>query len=131
MKLTTKLIAITLLIMAILTMLVGWIATSREWRLLKTEHEEIARVVADRSREELIASWERGGDSGVERVVRSKFRPASRLDIRWCWFKTEAVQAELGQSSKTVIAELSVGKNVHHDFKSVRRWPRAHIRSNN
>ena len=71
MKLTTKLIAITMLIMAVLTVLVGWIATSREWHLLKTEHEETARSVADNSREELIASWKRDGDAGVEKTAET------------------------------------------------------------
>ena len=110
MKLTTKLIAITLLIMAILTVLVGWVTTSREWQLLKTEHEEIARTVADSSRDALLASWKQGGDQAVERMAASAFQQISRLDVRWRWFQTRAEQSELGQSSKIVISELSVGR---------------------
>ena len=110
MKLTTKLIAITLLIMAILTVLVGWFATSREWQLLKTEHEETARQVADSSRDMLVASWRTGGKTAVERAAKSEFSQTSRLDIRWCWFETKAIQTELGKSSEIVVSTLSVGR---------------------
>ena len=110
MKLTSKLIAITLLIMAILTVLVGWFATSREWQLLKTEHEETARQVAENSRAMLVSGWKDGGELGVEKAAASSFSQTSRLDIRWRWFETKAVQSELGQSSKVVISQLSVGR---------------------
>ena len=110
MKLTTKLIAITLFIVAILTVLVGWIATSREWQLLKIEHEETARQVADNSRDMLVSGWKTGGELGVERAAASAFSQTSRLDIRWRWFQSKTVQSELGTSSKVVVSELSVGR---------------------
>ena len=110
MKLTTKLIAITLLIMLILTVLVSWIATNREWHMLKKEHEEIANSVLNDNRETLIASWEQNGDPGVERAAETDLRQSSRLNVRWCWFHSEAIQSEMGQSSDVVVSELSVGK---------------------
>ena len=110
MKLTTKLIATTLLVMAVLTVLVGWVATSREWQLFKTEHEEIAKRVADQNREQLISSWEQNGDDAVAQTAKSMQLQTSQVEVRWCWFQSQEVQSQMGKASPVVIADLSMGR---------------------
>ena len=110
MKLTAKLIATTLLVMAVITILVGWIATSRERQLFKTEHEEAAKLVADQNRDKLISSWQKNGDAGVARTVDSMSIQASQVQVRWRWFKSKATQSEMGQEKQVAMQDLSVGK---------------------
>ena len=110
MKLTAKLIATTLLVMAVITILVGWIATSRERELFKTEHEEIAKLVADQNRDQLLNSWQRNGDDGVAKTVDSMTFHSSQVKVRWRWFESKATQTEMGQESQGAIKDLSVGK---------------------
>ena len=110
MKLTAKLIATTLLVMAALTILVGWVATSREWQFFKTRHEEIAKLVADQNRDRLINSWQESGDVGVAKTVNSMSFQASQVQVRWRWFQSKATQLEMGQDSQPAMADLSVGK---------------------
>ena len=110
MKLTAKLIASTLLVMAVITVLIGWIATAREKQLFKAEHEEIAKIVADQNRDELLNSWQRNGDAGVARTVDSMSFKSSQVQVRWRWFESKSTQSEMGQESKGAIDDLSVGK---------------------
>ena len=123
MKLTAKLIATTLLVMAVITILVGWIATSRERQLFKTEHEETAKLVAEQNRDQLINSWQQNGDDGVVRAVDSMSFKTSRVQVRWRWFKNQATQSDMGQESQAAMEDLSGGKmytvmNVRSDTRS-------------
>ena len=125
MKLTAKLIATTLLVMAVITILVGWVATSRERELFKTEHEEIAKLVADQNRDKLINSWQRNGDDGVARTVDSMSFHSSQVKVRWRWFESQASQSEMGQQSGLALKDLSVGK-MHTVMQTRSRSGRVH-----
>ena len=123
MKLTAKLIATTLLVMAVLTILVGWLATSREWQLFKTEHEEIAKRVADQNRDQLISSWERNGEVGVTQTAKSMQQRMSHVEVRW--FESKTIRSQMGQSSQPVIEDLSMGK-MHTVMQTQSRYGRVH-----
>ena len=110
MKLTAKLIATTLLVMALITILVGWVATASERQLFKTQHEEIAELIAERSRDKLVSSWQRNGDAGVAKTLDSMSFQAAQVQVRWCWFRSQEIQSQMGQESQLAIADLSVGK---------------------
>ena len=112
MKLAAKLIGVTLLAMAMLTLLVGWIATKREWSLLEKERESIARKMANNSRDELIASWRREGDEGPSEFLNSRSVQTSSVKVRWRWFNTQETQSAMGQSHAKILEAVSVGQTV-------------------
>lgn len=102
MRLTVRLVLMTLLAISLLTAAYGWLAVSREERLLKELMRDDARAMGQMLEENVLLVWNQSGHQGVVELVRRTSVRSGRLGVRWI---PAAESRELAEASS--IAALS------------------------
>ncbi|MCO6459018.1 MAG: HAMP domain-containing histidine kinase [Pirellulaceae bacterium] len=83
MRLTVRLVLMTMLAMSLLTAAYGYLAVSREERLLKELMRDDARALGQMLEENVLLVWNQSGHQGVVELVRRTSVRSERLGMRW------------------------------------------------
>ena len=95
MKLATRIIAVSLLTVVLMTVVASYFTVQSAYAEFENQQREVAERVARTMTELLIEAWRTDGTPGVARLLREG-GPARNLglDVRWVWFEEQASVSE-------------------------------------
>ncbi len=95
MKLATKIIAISLAVIVVLTAVASYFSVRNKYQEFELAHRKLAQVTATTLRHELDQAWKREGIAGVAQFLdQASSDSQGALQIRWVWLDPDADPAE-------------------------------------
>ena len=86
MKLALKLVAVCLVAMILITAFSTYFIRQREYRMVKEEHRSKAERVAELIRESLEVAYNKEGNQGIVKVIKTHAIDTGEMRYRWVWF---------------------------------------------
>jgi len=95
MKLATRIIAVSLLTVVLLTLVASYFTVRSAYTEFENQQREVAERVGRTMSELLIDAWRNSGAAGVARLLREGGPTRNLgLEVRWVWFEEQASLAE-------------------------------------
>jgi two-component system, NtrC family, sensor kinase len=111
MKLTSKILAVFLVAVILLTIVAGYLTIHSAYADLQRRQQELAQRLADEMQERIVSAWQADGMRGVGRTLEGQILAAKEpLSVRWVWFNPQTPAEHLPRASAETWQYIRLGQ---------------------